>query len=66
MLALALLASRVPVAAGPPPPLPELPPLLPTDRVLVIAPHPDDETLCCAGLLQRAVQSGAAPSSRGV
>jgi LmbE family N-acetylglucosaminyl deacetylase len=34
-------------------------PPAPTDRVLVIAPHPDDETLCCAGYLQRAVRSGA-------
>jgi LmbE family N-acetylglucosaminyl deacetylase len=25
------------------------------DRVLVIAPHPDDESLCCAGLLQQAL-----------
>lgn len=32
----------------------------PTDRVLVVAPHPDDETLCCAGLLQRARAKGAA------
>ena len=30
-----------------------------TDRVLVIAPHPDDETLCCAGYLQRSVRAGA-------
>jgi LmbE family N-acetylglucosaminyl deacetylase len=30
-----------------------------SDRVLVIAPHPDDETLCCAGYLQRAVRAGA-------
>ena len=29
------------------------------DRVLIIAPHPDDETLCCAGLLQRALKAGA-------
>ncbi|HUG36570.1 MAG TPA: PIG-L family deacetylase [Candidatus Limnocylindrales bacterium] len=26
------------------------------DRVLVLAPHPDDEVLCCGGLLQRAVE----------
>ena len=26
------------------------------DRVLVVAPHPDDETLCCSGLLRRAAQ----------
>jgi LmbE family N-acetylglucosaminyl deacetylase len=39
-----------------------LPPMpLPTagDRVLVVAPHPDDESLCCAGYLQRAVAAGA-------
>jgi LmbE family N-acetylglucosaminyl deacetylase len=30
------------------------------DRVLVIAPHPDDESLCCAGLLQEAIAHGAA------
>jgi len=30
-----------------------------TDRVLVIAPHPDDETLCCGGYLQQAVAAGA-------
>jgi len=32
----------------------------PADRVLVIAPHPDDESLCCAGYLQRATAAGAA------
>lgn len=30
-----------------------------SDRVLVVAPHPDDETLCCAGVLQRAATAGA-------
>lgn len=42
-----------------PAPLPQM--TLPTaaDRVLVIAPHPDDESLCCAGYLQQAVQIGA-------
>ncbi|MBS0388735.1 MAG: PIG-L family deacetylase, partial [Proteobacteria bacterium] len=30
-----------------------------TDRVLVIAPHPDDETLCCGGYLRQAVAAGA-------
>lgn len=29
------------------------------DRILVVAPHPDDETLCCAGYLRRAVAAGA-------
>lgn len=31
-----------------------------TDRVLVVAPHPDDETLATGGLLQLAVEVGAA------
>jgi LmbE family N-acetylglucosaminyl deacetylase len=37
------------------------PALLPgaADRVLVLAPHPDDETLAAGGLLQRAVSAGA-------
>jgi LmbE family N-acetylglucosaminyl deacetylase len=30
------------------------------DRILVIAPHPDDETLCCAGYIRRALAAGAA------
>ena len=42
-------------AALPPMPLPRA-----GDRVLVVAPHPDDESLCCAGYLQRAAAAGAA------
>jgi LmbE family N-acetylglucosaminyl deacetylase len=30
-----------------------------SDRVLIVSPHPDDETLCCAGYIQRAVAKGA-------
>jgi LmbE family N-acetylglucosaminyl deacetylase len=29
------------------------------DVLLVVAPHPDDETLCCAGVVQRARAAGA-------
>jgi len=29
--------------------------LQPNDRILILAPHPDDDILCCAGLLQEAV-----------
>jgi LmbE family N-acetylglucosaminyl deacetylase len=29
-------------------------------RVMVLAPHPDDETLATTGLLQQAVSAGAA------
>ncbi|MCK9604324.1 MAG: PIG-L family deacetylase [Candidatus Omnitrophica bacterium] len=29
------------------------------DRVLIFAPHPDDETIGCAGVIQRALSNGA-------
>ncbi len=31
------------------------------DRVVVVSPHPDDETLGCAGLIQRLLQRGITP-----
>ena len=31
-----------------------------SDRLIVFAPHPDDESLACGGLIQRAVHLGAA------
>ena len=40
--------------------LPDMPQPRQSDRILVIAPHPDDESLCCAGILQRAHANGAA------
>jgi LmbE family N-acetylglucosaminyl deacetylase len=39
-----------------------LPRLDATTVLLVIAPHPDDETLCCAGLIQRVLSAGGAVS----
>jgi len=57
--ALALLAASPSAQPRPPTPLPLMTPPVAGDRVLVIAPHPDDETLCCAGYLQRAVRAGA-------
>jgi LmbE family N-acetylglucosaminyl deacetylase len=39
--------------------LPPVPPIKPTDRVLIVAPHPDDETLACGGLVQVALAAGA-------
>jgi LmbE family N-acetylglucosaminyl deacetylase len=41
-----------PVAAEP------LPALDATTRLLVVAPHPDDETLCCGGIIQRVLSAG--------
>jgi LmbE family N-acetylglucosaminyl deacetylase len=29
----------------------------PADRLLIIAPHPDDETLCCGGVIYRTLQA---------
>ncbi|GGR21069.1 PIG-L domain-containing protein [Deinococcus ruber] len=29
------------------------------EKILILAPHPDDETLCCAGLIQQAQAAGA-------
>src|SRR5437868_4865012 len=37
----------------------ELRPISPRDRVLVLAPHPDDESLAAAGLLEKAVGAHA-------
>src|SRR5262250_1622088 len=32
----------------------------PADRLLVLAPHPDDELVGCGGMIQRALAAGAA------
>ena len=39
--------------------LPPFPPLSASDVCLIVAPHPDDESLACAGLIQRALARGA-------
>jgi len=60
-LALAGWASSVAGAAESAADLHLPPALLPTgpaERVLIIAPHPDDELLCCAGFAQRALAAG--------
>lgn len=38
---------------------PPFPVLGSKDRVLIVSPHPDDESLCCAGLMQQALRAGA-------
>jgi LmbE family N-acetylglucosaminyl deacetylase len=39
-----------------------LPQLDATTVLLVVAPHPDDETLCCAGVIQRVLSAGGRAS----
>ncbi len=49
-------------SASPPSQLPTigaLEPIKKTDRILILAPHPDDETIGCAGIIQEAVSKGA-------
>jgi len=57
---LAALLCRMALIPGTAASLPDMPEPGHGDRVLVIAPHPDDESLCCAGILQRAHANGAA------
>ncbi len=37
----------------------QLEPFKKGERVLILAPHPDDEAIACAGVIQRALKSGA-------
>ena len=39
-----------------------LPPIDSRTSLLVVSPHPDDETLCCAGVIQRVVAAGGRAS----
>jgi LmbE family N-acetylglucosaminyl deacetylase len=45
--------------AGSRPPHPELEPFKKDERVLILAPHPDDEAIACAGIIQKALAAGA-------
>lgn len=42
-----------------PPDVPQIEPIKKEDRILIFAPHPDDETLGTAGIIQKAVAAGA-------
>jgi len=61
LLAAAALAVRA-GGAVPPAAAESLPRLDAQTSLLVVAPHPDDETLCCAGLIQRVVRAGGRAS----
>jgi LmbE family N-acetylglucosaminyl deacetylase len=57
----ALLAGCNPAAPPAPPPAAAasvLPALAADTSLLVVSPHPDDETLCCGGLIQRVLHAG--------
>lgn len=58
MTALALFYA-VSVFADSPAGLPSIPAFAKSDRVLILAPHPDDETICTAGVIQNALSAGA-------
>jgi len=60
LAALLMLAAPAASVSADGVPLPRMPLPGARDRLLVIAPHPDDESLCCAGLLQQAIAHGAA------
>lgn len=39
--------------------IPQIEPFEKTDRVLIVSPHPDDDIIGCAGVIQRALKEGA-------
>ncbi len=59
---LAGLILAVSAAAASPAAAEELPRIDGGTSLLVVAPHPDDETLCCAGVIQRVLRSGGRAS----
>lgn len=63
--ALAAVVFAVTAAAANPPGatlVAALPSLDARTSLLVVAPHPDDETLCCAGVIQRVLRAGGRAS----
>src|SRR2546430_17655836 len=63
LLAAAALAVRAAgCTAAPAAAAPSLPHLDAQTSLLVVAPHPDVETLCCAGVIQRVVRAGGRAS----
>jgi len=57
-LAAALLIGASCTAGADNTPLAAVPPIDAGTTLLVVAPHPDDETLCCGGVIQRVLHAG--------
>src|ERR1700748_2316230 len=57
LLAGTVLATEALAGLGHPEP-PGLPSFDATTSLLVVSPHPDDETLCCAGAIERVAAAG--------
>src|ERR1700738_3827699 len=62
LLAATLAVRAAGCGAAPPAAAASLPRLDAQTSLLVVAPHPDDETLCCAGVIQRVVRAGGRAS----
>jgi len=58
LLTVATTAPRADPRLRADPSLSALPALGPATSLLVVAPHPDDESLCCAGAIQRVLAAG--------
>lgn len=56
--ALSLFASAV-SSSSPSVNLPSIEEITKNDKILILAPHPDDEAIACAGVIQKAVKAGA-------
>lgn len=56
---LAAAALHAIAVAAPARELPAMPPIAPEERILIVSPHPDDESLCCGGLIATARRAGA-------
>lgn len=54
---LVLMAGAAATPASTPDPS-ALPPIDAATSLLIVSPHPDDETLCCGGVIQRVVRAG--------
>ena len=57
-----LAAALAPLAGASATPAVGIPPIDSHTSLLVVSPHPDDETLCCAGVIRRVVAAGGRAS----